>query len=79
MSVNKDLGWKDISSESYRTYTFFKEGSFVHLTIKHPFRIALSDNGHRIIDRARVSYYIPKGWIGLHWEGYNEGEPQYDW
>jgi len=77
MTVNKDLGWKDISKESYRAYLYFKDGYFVEVAIKNPFRLALSDNGHRIVDRDGVSYYMPKGWIQLRWEGYNKGEPEY--
>lgn len=78
MTVSRKLDWKDISKESYRTYVLFKDDYFLEITIEHPFRLALSENGHRIVNKSGKSFYIPKGWVALYWEGYNKGEPQYD-
>ena len=64
--VTKDLEWKNIDHEVYRSYTF-SNGHII--TIKKPILINVSDSGgHRILDSKEVSHYIPPGWIHLHWE-----------
>ena len=67
--VTEELIWKDISHESYRTYTFWKDGKFVKVKINHPIKLNVSDSGgHRILDDKNIAHYIPSGWVHLYWE-----------
>lgn len=55
----------DISNEIKRTYQF-KDAD---VTIERPLKIHVSaSGGHRVLDRAGVSHYIPSGWYHLYWE-----------
>lgn len=63
----------DISSEKYRKYTF-PSGNIIIIT--KPTHLAVSDNGHRVLDANNVSHYIPLGWEHLEWE-VEEGEPNF--
>lgn len=59
------MEFKDISSEEQRTYVF-PDGDKVE--ILHPLEINVSESGgHRILDAAGYSHYIPDGWIHLYW------------
>jgi len=67
--VTKDLEWKNIEHEEYRTYTFWKDGKFVRVKIVNPVKLNVSKSGgHRILDCKNVAHYIPSGWIHLFWE-----------
>ena len=71
----KNVPFTDISTEQWRTYIFPEE----HLpdgrikpetwvTINTPAYLNVSPSGgHRILDRAGVSHYIPCGWKHLYW------------
>lgn len=57
--------FKNISTEVYRTYTW---GDGREITITSPIHLHVSKSGgHRIIDDAGFSHYIPSGWIHLYW------------
>jgi len=61
----KELLWKNIDHELYRTYVF-KDNK---ITIHCPVLINVSKSGgHRILDSNNVSHYIPYKWIHLFWE-----------
>lgn len=86
-NVNMDLGWKDISNESYRTYLFPSKVNsafsrpLVEVTIDLPKLVAINfkSGGHRVIDAFGNGWYIPAGWVALKWEGFEEGVPAYNW
>ncbi len=60
------MEFKDISTETRRTYTF-PDGAKV--TIEGPLSLNVSPSGgHRIADRQRHGHYVPAGWIHLEWE-----------
>jgi hypothetical protein len=65
--------FSDISSEKYRVYDFGKNGEVV---IDNPQALAVSDNGHRIVDGDGTSHYVKYGWKHLHWET-EEDEPHF--
>lgn len=77
--INKDLGWKDISDEQWREYHFPYKDDLYIIRIEEPLAVAISDNGHRLYNRAGISYYIPKVYIAILWKGYEDGQVQYDW
>ena len=56
------IQWKDRSVEAYREYRFPEDEVVV---ITDPIKLAVSENGHRIVDADGVGHYIPKGWIHL--------------
>jgi hypothetical protein len=59
------MEFKDISDEVHRTYEF-PGGDIV--TIIDPIKINVSKSGgHRILDAAGTSHYIPPKWIHLKW------------
>lgn len=69
-----DLIFTDISSETYREYTF-PGGDRVR--IENPLWLHVSkSNGHRVFDANGKSHYIPTGWIHLQWE-VKEGAPNF--
>ena len=79
--VTKELEWKDISNEAFRTYYFPSYGYGISMiTIDKPVRLNYNpkSGGHRVIDSEGGSWYIPSGWIALYWEGHKEGVAQYD-
>lgn len=67
------LDFADISSERWREYTFSENQS---IRIEKPLKLYVSDNGHRILDAAGVSHYIPLNWIHLKWKA-KDGEPHF--
>lgn len=70
------MEFKDISNEFHRTYTFFKEGQLVKITIDLPMKVNVSESGgHRVLDSQGVSHYIPSGWIHLEWKVVKDTEP----
>lgn len=66
--VTKDLEWKKIEHENYRTYIFVRDGHTYEVTIFRPVLLNVSKSGgHRILDAENRSHYIPSGWIHLYW------------
>ena len=64
--ITKDLEWKDISHEKYRTYIFYFDKK---IRIDKPLKLNVSKSGgHRILDIKNISHYIPYKWIHLYWE-----------
>jgi len=80
MTVTKDLEWKDISKEAFRTYYFYKDGVLANITIDKPVKLNYNpkSGGHRVIDIEGGSWYIPAGWVALYWQGFKKGVAQYD-
>lgn len=68
-----DLKFVSIFSEEYREYTF-PGGDKIR--IEGPRQLNVSKNGHRVLDTAGVSHYIPQGWIHLEWKA-KEGAPHF--
>lgn len=57
--------WKDISTEDYRVYHFPNSET---LKIVKPVKLNVSESGgHRILDSAGVSHYIPTGYLYISW------------
>lgn len=54
----------DISSEKYRVYVFRD----TEVRIDLPQWLAVSENGHRVVDMAERSHYVPLGWVHVYWE-----------
>ena len=68
-----NLKFIDISGEKARTYHY----RTTEQTIDSPAFLNVSDSGgHRILDEAGVSHYIPKGWIRLSWIA-KDGSPHF--
>ena len=66
--------FSDISSEVSRTYEF-ADGAKV--TIEAPDWLHVSaSGGHRLIDHAGRSHYVPVGWHHLSWT-VKDGEPPF--
>lgn len=63
----------DISSEESRTY-IWPDGSTV--VIIGPCWLNVSSYGHRLIDFAGTSHYVPMGWIHLYWT-VKQGAPKF--
>ena len=84
-NVNKNMEWKDISDEKYRTYMFpnqyvdFFSPSIITVTIDFPqlLNVNYKSGGHKIIDEFGISWYIPAGWVGLKWASFENGVPTY--
>jgi hypothetical protein len=58
------LAFTDISTEEYRVYDF---GTF-QVKIEGPVALNVSKSGgHRVLDGAGVSHYIPPRWVHLSW------------
>ena len=67
------LEFTDISSESYRTYTF----AAGKVTISNPTHLNVSTSGgHRLFDGQGKSHYVPAGWLHLEWEP-KDGAPNF--
>ena len=69
---NADLKFQDIGEEVWRKYEY-PDGTEV--TIQRPVAVCVGSkyrdfggNGHRLVDAAGVSHYIPAGWIHLSWQ-----------
>ena len=60
--------FSEISTETYRTYVYVKDGIQVPIRIEQPLKLSVSSNGHRLFDGSGKSHYMPKGWIHLYWE-----------
>jgi len=59
------MEFKSLESEVYRSYEF-PDGTIV--TINNPITLNVSNSGgHRVLDGAGVSHYIPPKWIHLSW------------
>jgi hypothetical protein len=73
MENESGLQFTDISSERFREYDF-PGGATVR--IDAPLQLSVSENGHRILDDAGISHYVPLGWIHLRWIA-KEGRPNF--
>ncbi len=70
----KEVEFTDISTEMWREYDF---GNDNIITINEPKWLYVSaSGGHRIVDGAGLSHYIPKGWIHLFWQP-KQGAPAF--
>ena len=68
------LNFEDISTEQLRTYTFAGGDK---VTIVAPIKLSVSSSGgHRIVDAAGSSHYIPFKWIHLEFT-VKEGAPAF--
>ena len=67
------LTFKNISSEEWRRY-IYADGSSI--LIDEPLALNVSKNGHRLVDAAGTSHYIPKGWKHLKWH-VKDGQPHF--
>jgi hypothetical protein len=54
----------NISTEIRRTYTWICGET---LTIENPVELIPGERGDRVSDAQGNGYYIPKGWLYLHW------------
>jgi len=59
-----EVEFNDISTEQWRVYEF-KDGK-VRIEKPHWLYVSAS-GGHRLIDEAGYSHYIPSGWLHLYW------------
>lgn len=65
--------WRSLLSEVRRTYVFPGGEKVV---IENPLRLNVSaSGGHRVLDGAGVSHYVPEGWHHLFWETEPGAEP----
>lgn len=62
----------DISSEQYREYDF----NGVSVRIDRPAYLAVSENGHRVLDESGVSHYIGFDGFYFKWES-KDGKPHF--
>ncbi len=61
-----DVKFDDISTEMFRQYEF-PTGQVVR--IESPLWLYVSKSGgHRLVDAAGISHYIPAGWGHLWWQ-----------
>lgn len=56
----------DISSESYRIYTY-ANGSQFRIDSPETLHVLASDN-HRVIDADGVTHRPTRGWVGISWK-----------
>ena len=70
------LDWHDISMELWREYSF-PGGNLVR--IEAPQRVAIKVSGgghsHRVVCKDGSVFYIPAGWIALHWMSDGDHQP----
>lgn len=67
------LEFMDISSEEWREY-LFESGTTIR--IDNPLKLNVSDTGHRILDGAGISHFVPVGWLHLKWKA-KDGSPNF--
>ena len=73
-----------IHSEEFREYTFVlapekgdQPAKVVKIRIDQPTHLSVSaSGGHRLLDAAGISHYIPSGWLQLSWKP-KPGEPNF--
>ncbi len=68
------LAFTRIDSEEFRRYTFPK-GEAVQVDSPVALNVSKS-GGHRLLDAAGGSHYVPPGWIHLEWRA-REGAPHF--
>ena len=78
-----DFDWKDIYSESQRTYHFPDGSTF---TIEEPEAIAYkppfknwAGGSHRVVDKKGTAFFIPQGWIAISWTKEDPNDTPYNW
>jgi len=64
----------DISSEVCREYEF--PGGHVVLIESPLFLSVAPSGGHRVLDAAGMSHYVPTGWLHLSWVA-KDGQPHF--
>lgn len=67
-----DYDFTDISSEQWREYDF----ASVSVRINDPQYLAVSENGHRVLDGDGVSHYIGFDGFYFKWQA-SDGEPHF--
>ncbi len=65
LTNNPDLTFSSIGDEQYRVYEF-PDKTQVRINAPEFLNVSKS-GGHRILDGAGVSHYIPSGWNHLYW------------
>jgi hypothetical protein len=71
--VITEVNFNDISTEQYRVYIFANG----EVKITEPLFLYVSKSGgHRLVDKAGFSHYIPTGWLHLYWLP-KEGSPAF--
>lgn len=71
--ADTNLKFTDISTEQWRVYRFSND----QIHIDNPVALNVSrSGGHRVLDAAGVSHYIPRGWNHLSWLP-KDGEPNF--
>lgn len=63
----------DVSSEEYREYVFLGKGT---VKIERPTHVAVSKSGHRVLDEAGISHFIPAEFQVIHWKA-KDGLPHF--
>lgn len=73
-TINMETDFKPLTDEQWREYTF---PSGAKVKIEAPQKLNVSKSGgHRVLDGAGVSHYVPAGWIHLCWQ-VKEGHPPF--
>ncbi|KKM13697.1 hypothetical protein LCGC14_1713580 [marine sediment metagenome] len=71
INIDANLKFHDISSEEWREYEF--DGAKI-IRIEKPIALNISKTGgHRLVDSAGISHYVPRGWKHLSWKA----DPQF--
>jgi hypothetical protein len=78
MNNKSEHKFTDISSEEFREYTFPSgKGPGLTVRIDAPTHLAVSaSGGHRILDAAGMSHYVPPQWVHLMWKT-KAGQPNF--
>lgn len=90
-SSNPELHFRDIRNELYRVYVFpppkvgypnseIRIDDPEAVSFKSPVSAWQAGGSHRVVDKHGKSFYIPSGWIGIHWEKGNDTSLRaYEW
>lgn len=71
---NESLKFDNLQDELYRVYEF-QTGAKIEIT--NPVALNVSKSGgHRVLDAAGLSHYIPAGWHHLYWK-VKDGQPAF--
>ena len=75
LTNNPNLAFSDLTDEQYREY-IFPSGVVVRINNPIALNVNSKSGGHRVLDDAGVSHYIPAGWVHLQWL-VEEGKPAF--
>lgn len=64
LAEETEYDFEDISSEEWREYDF----SGVRVRIENPTYLAVSENGHRILDEQGISHYVGFDGFYVKWK-----------